>query len=297
VGGSARGPQHEAFTLIKPEIGAPGASVSAIAGTGTGEGPFGGTSGATPMVAGSAALLLDKYGGTSKFVFGRGLAPIEVKALLMNNAETNIINDVLTGELAPITRIGGGEVRVDRALHAPVAAWDAFGFSGALSFGFVDVSNNSVTLYRTVRVHNYGFLKRTYTVTPTFRFPDDAASGAVTVSAPSKVVVKRGETFFTVKLTINGSLLPANYMSSGSPGADPATLTMNEFDGYLVMDSGSDQLQIPWHVLPRKDAKVVPSTKHIVPGSFPQVIGLNNKGVGTAQNDAYSLIAVSDDLP
>ena len=37
---------------IKPEIGAPGASVSAIAGTGTGTGPFGGTSGAAPMVAG-----------------------------------------------------------------------------------------------------------------------------------------------------------------------------------------------------------------------------------------------------
>jgi subtilisin family serine protease len=44
VGSSSRGPQHESTTLIKPEIGAPGASVSAIYGTGTGEGPFGGTS-------------------------------------------------------------------------------------------------------------------------------------------------------------------------------------------------------------------------------------------------------------
>jgi hypothetical protein len=34
-----------------------------------------------------------------------------VKALLMNNGETYIINDALTGALAPITRIGGGEVR------------------------------------------------------------------------------------------------------------------------------------------------------------------------------------------
>jgi minor extracellular serine protease Vpr len=37
VGSSSRGPQHESTTLIKPEIGAPGASVSAIAGTGTGK--------------------------------------------------------------------------------------------------------------------------------------------------------------------------------------------------------------------------------------------------------------------
>lgn len=56
-------------------------------------------------------------------------------------------------------------------------------------------------------------------------------------------------------------------------------------------------MQIPWHVLPRKDAKVVPDTTAIVPGSYPQVIGLDNKGIGTAQNDAYALIAVSDNLP
>jgi hypothetical protein len=37
VGSSSRGPQHESTTLIKPEIGAPGASISATAGTGTGE--------------------------------------------------------------------------------------------------------------------------------------------------------------------------------------------------------------------------------------------------------------------
>lgn len=297
VGSSSRGPQHDSFTLIKPEIGAPGASVSAIAGTGTGEGPFGGTSGATPMVAGSAALLIDKYGGTNRFVFRRGLAPIETKALLMNNAETNIINNALLGDLAPITRIGGGEVRVDRAVNAPVAAWDLLGLSGALSFGFVDVSNNTVTLYRTVRVHNFGYHKLTYTITPTFRFADDQASGAVTVSAPSKVVVKRGDAFFTVKMTINGSLLPGNFMNSGSNGANPAALTANEFDGYLVLESGGHTMQIPWHVLPRKDAKVVPDTTAIVPGSYPQVIGLDNKGIGTAQNDAYALIAVSDNLP
>lgn len=296
VGSSSRGPQHESFTLIKPEIGAPGASVSAIAGTGTGEGPFGGTSGAAPMVSGAAALLIDKRGGTNHG-FGFGLSPMETKALLMNNAETNIINNPLLEDLAPITRIGGGEVRVDRAINAPVAAWDVLGFSGALSFGFVDVSKDTVTLYRTIRIHNFGFHNRTYTITPTFRFADDAASGAVTVSAPSKVVVRRGNTYFTVKMTIKGSHLPANFMNSGSEGANPAALTANEFDGYLVLSSSDHTFQIPWHVLPRKDAKVTPDTTTIVPGSFPQTIGLNNKGVGTAQNDAYSLIAVSDNLP
>ena len=51
---SSRGPSISRQS-IKPEIGAPGASVSAQVGTGNGETAFGGTSGATPMVAGAAA--------------------------------------------------------------------------------------------------------------------------------------------------------------------------------------------------------------------------------------------------
>jgi minor extracellular serine protease Vpr len=308
VGSSSRGPQHESTTLIKPEIGAPGASISAIAGTGTGEGPFGGTSGAAPMVTGSAALVLQGYGGTvapSKGSnpgkgIGLGLKPIEVKALLMNNGETNIINDALTGALTPITRIGGGEVRVDRALAAPAAAWDNNVPSGSLSFGFVDVADEVVTITKTVRVRNYSTMQRTYAVTPTFRFADDVANGAVSVSAPATVTLKPGigkDTLFTVTMTINGALLRGNFMNSGSQGANPAALTLNEYDGYLILDDGSHPIHLAWHVLPRKAARVVADTTDLVPGAFPQVIGLDNTGVGTAQNDAYALLAVSPNLP
>lgn len=308
VGSSSRGPQHESTTLIKPEIGAPGASVSAIAGTGTGEGPFGGTSGASPMVAGSAALLLSGYGGTKTTgngtppgqAVGHGLSPLEVKALLMNNAETNIIEDALTGSLAPITRIGGGEVRVDRALSAPVVAFDQDVPTGALGFGFVDVADGTVTLTKTVVLRNLDNKKHTYSVSPSFRFADDQANGAVTVSAPAQVVVMPGkgkETKFKVSLTINGALLRGNFMNSGSNGANAAALTLNEYDGYLVMDDGQHPVHLAWHVLPRKDVRVVADTLDLVPGSFPQVIGLNNTGVGTAQNDAYDLLALSPNIP
>jgi minor extracellular serine protease Vpr len=306
VGSSSRGPQPDAAHLIKPEIGAPGASISAVAGTGDGTRAFGGTSGAAPMVAGSAALLLEAFGGTKATAKGTppgravgvGLRPVELKARLMNNAETNIVNDPLTGALAPISRIGGGEVRVDRALAAPIAAWDNDRPQGGLSFGFVDVTD-SVTITRTVRVRNYSNQRRTYTVTPTFRFADDAALGAVSVSAPRNVTVGPGrgtDTLFNVSITIDGSRLRGNFMSSGSQGANPATLTTNEIDGYLVLDDGKHPIRLPWHVLPRKAAKVVPDTTEIVPGSFPQVIGLSNTGVGFAQNDAYALLATAPRL-
>jgi subtilisin family serine protease len=287
VGGSARGPQHESTTLIKPEIGAPGASVSAIAGTGTGEGPFGGTSGATPMVVGSAALLWQAE---------PGLSPMEVKARLMNTGETNIDTDPFVG-LAPITRIGGGEVRVDRAVSAPAAAWDDDVPQGALSFGFVDVAKDTVTLHKTVRVRNYSDHDITYSIIPTFRYADDEANGAVSVQAPKKVKVKAGkDATFPVKLTIKGAMLRGNYMNSGSMGASGDALTLNEYDGYLVLDDGAHPIHLAWHVLPRKAANVVGRSVLNFEGGV-DVVDLTNNGVGTAQNDAYSLLAVSPNQP
>jgi subtilisin family serine protease len=289
VGSSSRGPAIGTH-IIKPEIGAPGASVSAVVGSGTGEGAFGGTSGATPMVAGSAALLLQVYPDRS---------PAEIKAVLMNTAETDIMNEAafFGGDLAPISRIGGGEVRVDQAFSAPAAAWDAWRPSGALSFGFVDVSRETLNLYKLVRVRNYSDHNIVYSITPTFRFEDDEATGAVSLHAPKKVKVRAGkDKIFLVKLTIKGELLWNNWMNSGSGGADPALLTLNEYDGYLILDDGSQPIHLAWHVLPRKAAQVR-GRRHLRFEDGVDVVNLTNTGVGAAQNDAYSLIALSPNLP
>ena len=290
VGSSSRGPQHESTTLIKPDIGAPGASVSAIAGTGIAEGPFGGTSGAAPMVSGSAALLMQAY---------PDLTPLEVKARLMNNGETDILNDAVTGELAPITRIGGGEVRVDSAHDAPAAAWDDAGFSGSLSFGFVDASKDVQILHKTVRVRNYSDHAIKYNIEPTFRFADDAASGAVSIDvSPNPLNVPAGQDrTVNVKMTINGALLPGNFMNSGSQGANGSALTANEFDGYLNFDDGEQPIHMAWHVLPRRSADVSGARPVLTFLGGVDNVSLTNVGVGTAQNDAYSLLAVSPNQP
>ncbi len=286
VGSSSRGPSNF-YQQIKPEIGAPGGSVSAIAGSGTGTGPFGGTSGAAPMVSGSAALLLQAQ---------PGLGPLEAKAKLMNNGDTNIDTDPFTG-LAPITRIGGGEVRADRTVNAPAAAWDNGAPAGALSFRFADIAKDTVTLHKTVRVRNYSAADIEYTITPTFRYADDVANGAVSVQAPPKVKVRAGsDATFPVKVTINGAMLRGNFMNSGSMGANGGALTTNEYDGYLVLDDGSHPIHLAWQVLPRKAAQVKGRTNLTFSGGI-DVVDLTNTGVGTAQNDAYSLLAISDDIP
>jgi minor extracellular serine protease Vpr len=143
---SSRGPSMSAQT-IKPEIGAPGASVSAEAGTGNGETAFGGTSGAAPMVAGAAALMVQAHPNRSA---------LQIKAMLMNSAETAVFTNpaLLPGELAPITRIGAGELRVDRAIQLTSAAWNRRDQSAALSFGAVEAAQ-PLTVERELRVDNF----------------------------------------------------------------------------------------------------------------------------------------------
>jgi subtilisin family serine protease len=294
VGSSARGPQFEDYR-IKPEIGAPGASVSAIAGTGSETGPFGGTSGATPMVSGSAALLIagfDNHKGK-----GARMTPLEVKSLLMNTAETEVDTSPFDPD-APITRIGAGEVRVDQAFGADAVAWVQGNDGASLSFGHVDVPG-TVTLTKTVELKNYANERTTYQVSASFRKADDEENGAVSIEVPATVQLKPGlgrTTKFDVSITIDGSLLRGNAMNSGSEGANPDALTLNEYDGYITLDAGDDRpITIPWQVLPRKAAEVSASS-----ASFPNggaTIELANRGAGVAQNDAYALVAVDEDLP
>lgn len=286
VGSSSRGPSMQFNNLIKPEIGAPGASVSAIAGSGTDTGPFGGTSGAAPMVSGSAALLLDAESG---------LTPAEVKARLVNTADTDI--DTAPGEgLAPITRIGGGEVRVDRAVGSAAAAWDANTASPALSFGFADVTGTT-TMTRTVTVENYGSESITYDIASNFRFANDEG-GAVSVSTdPSSVSVGAGSSAsFDVEITIDGSLLDDWSGNSGASGASPAWLDDLEYDGYVMLDADgeSNDIHLPWHVLPRKAADVQVERDTNRSGMN---VTFTNEGVSDTLLEVYDLIATSDDLP
>jgi subtilisin family serine protease len=281
VSSSARGPSYS-YVAIKPDIGAPGASVSAVSGTGTGEAAFGGTSGATPMIAGSAALLLSD---------NHFLTPREVKAKLMNSAETSIqTNPALApGVLAPISRIGGGEVRVDKANKLMVAAWDGDDPAAVgLSFGYNTVTGNP-QLVKKVIVRNYAASKRTFSITPSFRFADDAASGAVTLSAPATITVPgNGSKSFVFKVGLDASKLPAWPWDAPFPstasyggvlGGDGPTLTMAEFDGYVTLADGTDTLHLPWHVLPRKSANVnVTSSSVALGGGGSGSIGVSNSG-------------------
>lgn len=286
VGSSSRGPSYS-YNAIKPDIGAPGASVSAIVGTGIGAEAFGGTSGAAPMVSGAAAILVQAAPERT---------PQEIKALLMNTAETNILTNpaTLPGVLAPITRIGAGEVRVDRALSSTVAAWDTRDLTGSLSFGYYSATE-SRTLTRSVTVRNYGSTSRTLTVSPTFRYASDEASGAVTVRAPGSVNVRaNSSTTFNVQLRVDASKLPVWTLNGGSQGGNGSLLQTVEFDGYVKLSDASGTISLPWHVLPQKSSDIVPSSSSVAAGSSFTLV---NNGAAASAVSVFSLTGTSGRVP
>jgi len=284
---SSRGPS--VLNTIKPEIGAPGASVSAVVGTGTGEAAFGGTSGAAPMVSGAAALLLQAFPNRT---------PIQIKSMLMNSAETSIFTNpaLLPGGLAPITRIGAGELRVNKAIGLNAIAWNPETESAALSFGQFEVPFDGVVVAKTVRVQNFTNSTRQYSITRSFRYADDAASGAVSVITPGSVTVGPRQTKdFQVSLLIKGSKLPTWTLNGGPDGGNGALLNGPEYDGYITLTSGSEKLSLPWHVLPRKASATVASP--FVRSSRGGTLKLLNLGVETGDYDVFSLTGQSDRIP
>jgi subtilisin family serine protease len=279
TGSSSRGPAMSGQG-IKPEIGAPGASVSAVAGTGTGAEPFSGTSGAAPMVAGSAALLLQAqpdYG------------PAELKAVLMNTAETEIYNTprAAGGDLAPVSRIGAGEVRVDAAVAATASAFASDTGTAGFSFGLYE-STRRTGISRTVEVTNHLETPQTFTVTPSFRFADDEASGAIRLVTVPRVRVEPGQSeTLTLTLRIDPTRLPDWTLDSGVDGASGDVLTAMEFDGYVTLTSADGTLSLPWHVIPRKAGNL----EDLGAGSF------RNVSRAPAATEVYGLLGTSPDLP
>ena len=323
---SARGPSIS-YQTVKPEIGAPGASVSAVAGSATGESPFGGTSGATPMIAGSAALLLERYPQAS---------PFEIKARLMNTAETAISTapNLLPGQIAPVSRIGAGEVRVDKAMAANTFALSLENESAAVSFGYAALDEVR-TFNRKVLVFNRSASSRTYNVTTSFRDPSNPANAAATLRVPSTLRVSRGgvgvlEVRLTVdpsnpanaaatlrvpstlrvsrggvgvlevRLTVDPSKLNTWNINGGPLGGNGQVLNGLELDGEITLSDAQDTIHVPWHMLPHKAADVSSADDDIDlsddgtgTGTLTGTVTLRNTGVASGRVDVFAWTGTS----
>ncbi len=264
---SSRGPNYS-FNMLKPDMSAPGTISAAQPGTGTREEIESGTTFSCPLVAGVAALLLEA---------NHSLAPVDVKALLMETTETNVFNNAATqpGLLAPLSRTGSGELRANRAIAATTAVWDASApLAVSISFGTLRM-NTTQSLKKKLVVRNYSNTGRTYTTSNSFR--DAPNLSAVSFTLPSTVfVAANSATSIAATLTVNAAALPTWTLNGGTNGGNGELLNTVEFAGQLTFTSGPETVHIPWHILPHKAANVAPATNSLTLSGNPAVLSFTN---------------------
>ncbi len=278
---SSRGPNYS-YNMLKPDMSAPGTISAAQPGTGNGETTESGTSFSCPLTAGSAALILSK---------NHTLGPLDVKAILMETSEPNVFQNAATepGVLAPMSRMGAGELRADRAVAASTAVWDASNpLAVSISFGTYRL-NASQSFKKKIVVRNYSSTGRTYQITNTYR--DAPNQTGVTITAPTSISVPANNAAsFTLSLTVVPASLPNWSLNGGSQGGNGELLNTVEYAGYLTFTSGPENVHIPWHILPHKAANVQPSSSFVALNGNPTNLTLSNaSGAVSGLVDVFSL--------
>jgi subtilisin family serine protease len=237
AGFSSRGPSA-VDGRMKPEISAPGSAIDS-AGVGSGNQPRAnqGTSMACPMVTGAAALVRQAK---------PSLAPLEVKAALMNGAVP--LAD-FAGVEYTTTVVGSGRMHVERTVNSTlIAAFNRDSGEVGISFGST-IAATPETVVRDFEVHNQGATAETValSIEPTFELP-----GVVVTVEPARVDLAPGASA-TAQLRLE--LDPAALGDAGpDPGTNPvqgqqtpqARHYLNQATGVIRMQSASGDIVLPY---------------------------------------------------
>jgi hypothetical protein len=126
-----------------------------------------------------------------------------------------------------------------------------------------------------VVIHNYSSTARTYTIGNVYR--DAPNLTGATITAPGSVFVPAdGSASFNLTLTVNAAALPIWTLNGGFLGGNGELLNTVEYAGYLTFTSGSENVHLPWHILPHKAANVMPTTSALALHGNPTTLTLTN---------------------
>lgn len=190
---SSRGEHGSYDDIVKPDVSAPGVGIiSAGSGTGAAASVKSGTSMATPLTAGVAALVYQANPTWS---------PDTVKAQIINTATHDVV--VSSDEPTAYAPARAGSGRIDAlaaATNKVTAATDDAGGLVTASFGVVEVGAAGYTDSRTITVTNHGTAEVTYT--PEYLARTTVPGVEYSVSPATVTVPAGGTATATVTLTI-----------------------------------------------------------------------------------------------
>ncbi len=202
---SSKGPTPRYYG-IKPEVVAPGFRIRSLA-PGNGYRIESGTSMASPMVAGIAALLKSK---------DKGLTPQQIKSAIVNSSVDLGLEKMLQG---------AGRVDAMRAVALASSA-----VPSVIGFGLDDPSQSVWSRVETVKVSNRRNIQQNYSVVM-----NGQRSGITLSSVPQNFsVAPGGEQQVLITISVNNAVIPII--------DDDIPL----YDGFVHIRSSADTLHLPW---------------------------------------------------
>jgi len=275
---------------VKPDVAAVGAAVFSVdAGSGNQGKTLSGTSMASPMTAGLAALVRSRHPDWT---------PEEVKADIMNTAGQDVTTEPNHGgdRYAP-NRVGAGRIQAPQALANQVLAY-VLDDKGAVSVSFGPVAVTQATqLSKTVRVVNKGVTGATYALAYQ---PVTAVPGVSYVLSTDTVsLAPREAKTFTVTLKVDDP-------TALTKTVDPTVVSVAQGDverqfladasGRVVLSStGRPSLRVPVYSAPRPaSAMTTPAELHLPAGGFSTGdLPLLGHGVDQGDDPAHVISVVS----
>ncbi|MCU0522092.1 MAG: S8 family serine peptidase, partial [Anaerolineae bacterium] len=266
---SSRGPRGvDAF--LKPEITAPGGSIyAANMGSGTGGVSMGGTSMASPHIAGVAALMAQAHPSWT---------PEAIKSAIMNTAV-----DMADG--TPIVRSGAGRVDALSAVGTDVIATGDPNLV-SLSWGLIKSSADSVTITKTVTLKNAGATAVTYDAAWAFQVGSMTVGADMAISPLSATVAAGADAVFVVSLEVDMTAVPVGF-----------DVVVEEYYGFVTFSpvggAASDALRVPFYFQPRPYSELTFSGDTFLekPATDTAVISVEHSGV--AGSDLWIYPALS----
>ncbi|MBI5964614.1 MAG: S8 family serine peptidase [Chloroflexi bacterium] len=292
VASSSRGPAR-VQTLLKPDLAAPGDSIFSTA-TGTGDKgvSFGGTSMASPHVAGVMALLRQNHPTWSV---------AELKALVMNTAANDIWTSTAhTAKFTP-TRVGAGRVSAANATQSSVVAYNAIDPGQvSVAFGEVEVlGTQSITKSITIK-NKSATTEATYTVAFDSRYQANPGLtftilDAYNVGLDHPITIPPlGTVEIRVKVDIDAALLTRGRDGTIATGSRQR---FSESGGYVTFTpvSATAALRVPVHIAARPASDMsVSQTGIVLPAAATGTFSLTPTGTPVDTVDDTSLVTIME---
>jgi minor extracellular serine protease Vpr len=262
---SSGGPRN-GDSWLKPDISAPGVSIqSTLVGSGNAGTRISGTSMASPMVAGVAALTRQAHPDWSVE---------QIKAAIVNTGDPSKVVGYRT------SRGGTGLVQPAGSTTTQVVAVGDAG-TATLNFGFAELGSN-FSATKAVTLTNLGSSAATYAVS-------SAATGGVPASvglSTTSLTVPAGGSA-TVNVTLN---VPAASVGSSAAFREVAGLVS-------FTAAGAPTLRVPYYMVPRALAAVTATFDHELDrtASAKANVTLANSGVIGGNADFYAWGLQDDD--